>query len=118
MRTGPSPVDPDELGLGAIRSRCDELRVEKIDEESIRILRSLNESGAVDPKNALTIPEIVRRTTDFNVKRSPILYGLEYNKISNEIKQMHKCELIKSIEKKDEELYYLIVNGQNHVLKY
>ena len=89
-----------------------------MDEATIRILKSLNESGAVNPKKALTIPEIVRRTTDFNVKRSPILYGLEYNKISNEIKQMHKCELIKSIEKKDEELYYLIVNGQNHVLKY
>jgi hypothetical protein len=111
-------VDPTEPGLGAIRSRCDDLRVEKIDEESIQILRSLKESGAVNPKNALTMPEIVRRTTDFSVKRSPILYGLEYNKISNEIKQMRKCELIKSIERKDKELYYLTVNGENYVLKH
>jgi predicted transcriptional regulator len=106
------------LGLGVIRSRCDELRVKEIDEEAIRILKSLNEIGAVNPKNALTMPEIVRRTTDFSVKRSPILYGLEYNKISNEIKQMRKYELIKSIENKDKELYYLTVNGENHISKY
>jgi predicted transcriptional regulator len=91
------------------------LKVDELDEVTIHLLRNLKKSGVFSPKDALTVSEIVKEITGLNNRRSPILYGLEYNKISNEIRLMHKHDLINCIEKKNKESYYLTKNGKNYI---
>jgi hypothetical protein len=76
-------------------------------EEYAKILKELRECKAVDSRNALSVPEIVRRITGLSVSRSPILYGIRYFDIHRKIKRVCSEGLVKRTSVGGKEAYYI-----------
>ncbi|MGD2141868.1 MAG: hypothetical protein PVH79_00125 [Candidatus Bathyarchaeota archaeon] len=83
----------------------------EIEKEKLSLISEMRKGGATDQGDSLTVKELVLKITGYNIHSSPLLFGLKYNQVSSELRELERSRIVKTINKDGKDHFYLTKSG-------